>query len=876
MAISFLQPWFLLLLLPAAALLWRYSGKNRYPSGTLLPVRLCRGLFFLLLILALARPQLVQTFSGRSVIFLVDRSRSVETGPDYTGWINESLEHRRPEDQSAVLAFGRETQLLKPFSMEKLPGLDSSVDNEFTAVEEALKAAYSLIPADSQGRIVLISDGQENLGKALDFAGVLEGGGIPVDVLPVPVETGDEVAVQDLSVPRNSYPGQDLLVEIVLQSTVNTRGRLSLFWEGKPVYSSEVGIAAGTQRFPLAVKAAGEGFQKLQVQIEPEHDTLAQNNRFYALTNVQAPPRVLVVEGATGKGLPLYQLFRDHGLEVGYCLPAQLPDNPAALAQYRALFLVDLPAYALSEEQMQSLELFVQVLGGGVVAVGGKNSFGLGLYQETPLERLLPVSMEVEDKEELPGLDLVLVIDRSGSMSGEKLNMAKNAALVALDLLKERDRLAVISFDDRFQVELPLTEVKEKSGISQAIKGISEGGGTIIYPALEKAVQLLEEGEKTRHIILLSDGMEGQSYNYTALLEKAAEKGISVSTIALGADADRKFMASLAEQANGRYYYVPESADLPQVFLQETVMAGGDYLVEEEFRPRVNHPFAEALSGNEPLLGGYVASTLKPLAEALLLTHRDHPLLSRWQYGLGRAAAYTSDSWGLWSREFMAHPHWSSFWLDLLSWVTPQFSDEKIALDVQLADGGAEITAILAEPLEEGEKLTVSVVSEKMEQHQLELRPAGGGRYRGRLEPVREGVYMLTAVQAGEQGTRGRAFSGFAVPYAPEFQIPASSGEALLAELSSRTGGRELHSPREVFQAPVEPLKRSREIASWLLAAAIILWPLDIALRRFGLAPSLPARKKKRGPAARKKTTGTEEEAHLQRLLEAKKKGRRG
>ena len=135
-----------------------------------------------------------------------------------------------------------------------------------------------------------------------------------MDVLPVPVETGDEVAVQDLSVPRNSYPGQDLLVEIVLQSTVNTRGRLSLFWEGKPVYSSEVGIAAGTQRFPLAVKAAGEGFQKLQVQIEPEHDTLAQNNRFYALTNVQAPPRVLVVEGATGKGLPLYQLFRDHGL----------------------------------------------------------------------------------------------------------------------------------------------------------------------------------------------------------------------------------------------------------------------------------------------------------------------------------------------------------------------------------------------------------------------------------------------------------------------------------------------------------------------------------------------------------------------------------
>ncbi|NMA91619.1 MAG: VWA domain-containing protein [Firmicutes bacterium] len=875
MAISFQNPWMLLLLLPAALLLGRYSGRRRYLKEARPLVLACRSLLFCLLILALAQPGLVKTFKGQSIVYLLDQSRSVESAPELTGWINESLASAGPADQGAILGFAQNSRLLKPFTMERLAtGSSTDVNPDFTAIEGALKAASSLFPAASNRRILLISDGQETDGDSLNFARTLAVQNIPVDILPIEVEPGEEVAVLDLILPRQCHPEQQVLVEIALQSTVGTRAELSLFWGGALVYQEPVSLAAGRQSFTIPVTVSGEGFQPVQAVIEPEEDTWLQNNQMRGLTFVEAPPRVLIAEGAGGKGTALHQSLLAGGTAAELIPCEQLPSSLAGLANYQAIYLVDVPAYRLPEQQQENLESFVKTLGGGLVAIGGKNSFGLGLYQDTPLENLLPVKMEVEEQEEMPGLDLVLVIDRSGSMSGEKINMAKNAALTSLDMLKERDRLAIITFNDQYQLHLPPTAVTAKEEIEELIAQISAGGGTIIHPALEEAVDLIADSSKSKHIILLSDGQEGATFSYTTLINKMINNNISLSTIGLGGDADQSFMQRLADRVDGRYYNVPRSADLPGIFLQETTLAGGDYLVEEEFRPTVVDSSFRAFATAKPLFTGYVASTPKPLAEVLLATHREHPLLSRWQYGLGRAIAFNSDSFGLWSSEFLSHPDFSTLWADSLSWVVPQFTGGDLALDVRLSGGGAEISALAGEPLGEGESIQVTVMKEDQEPQELALKPEGDNRYSTRLEGVTEGIYLFSAARTANKGTIDQAIGGFAIPYSPEFQIPSTSGRELLEEIATLTGGRILKNPREVFSAPFKPVRRTTDITFWLLLAAALLWPADIALRRFGLALPAPGLKSKPSTPPVQPESEQPKESTLDRLLEAKKRER--
>ncbi len=868
MALSFASPYYLLLLLPGAALLAVFNGRRRYPPGSRRLILALRGVMIALLVLALAGPHLVVAAPGVSVVYLLDRSHSAQ-GEDHLTWISRSLQAMAPEDRAAVVAFGRDTRLFKPFAMAGLPGSGADVDPEFTDIQRALETAYSLLPG-SGGRIVLISDGLENSGDSLSQAELLARAGIPVDVLPLAAEQGAEVALGNISLPKNTWPGQEVVAEVTVESTVATTAELMVFWGSNLAFRAQVDLAPGSQSFSAPLTVQGQSLQRIRASIEPAVDTEARNNYIDGLTFVQAPPRVLVVEGSAGKGEALAGALAAAGLAVDRLPAGQVDLSPVTLAGYRAVVLADVPAYALKEAEMQTLESYVRVLGGGLVAVGGKTSFGMGLYQDTPLEEALPVSMAVEQKEELPGLDMVLVIDKSGSMSGEKLNMAKNAALRSLDVLKERDRLGVITFDDSFYIETPLTSLADIEKIAQAIEGIGEGGGTVIYPALEEAVKMLEGSTKAKHIILLSDGQEGAQFSYQGLLERARAAGISISTIALGDGADAQRMQYLAEMGNGRYYEVREGQDLPQVFLQETVLAGGDWLVEEPFVPTLLHPAALAMAGNTPGFGGYIASTAKPLAEVLMSTHRDHPLMARWQYGLGRAVAFTSDTYGMWSREFLAHPGFASLWLDTLNWAAPSGQGGDIALESRLEGAGVEISA-LTSSLEEGESLAVTLVDAQGSEVVLELLPAGGGMYTAHLDQIGQGVYLLSATRTRDGAVVSQALGGFAVPYPPEFRIQRYSGRGLLEQIAAAGGGRILSQPQEVFSAQTPPPRKLTDITWWLVLAAIIIWPVDIALRRMG---GLPTRKKRPGKAKVVKREEAEPDETMERLLSAKRRKR--
>lgn len=869
MAVSFAQPWLLLLAIPAALLLAVYNGKRRYPAGSRALILILRSLVILSLVLAIARPHIVVPVRGTSVVFLMDESHSIGN-QDFSSWVRQSLGAMGDRDRAAVAAFGRDIRLRKPFSMEELSDTAVEIDPDFSDLHRALETAYSLLPG-SGGRIVLISDGLENVGDSLALADMLAAAGIPVDVVPIAAVQGPEVAVANISLPKNTWPGQEVVVEVTVESTVATGAELTVFWGSSLAFRGQVEIAPGTQSYPVPLTVRGQSLQRVRAVIDPVVDTELRNNNIDGLTFVQAPPRVLIVEGNPGKGAALQNTFSDAGIIADRVPLVTANLSPVALAGYRAVVLADVPAYGMQEAQLQALDAFVRVMGGGLVAAGGRTSFGLGLYQDTLLEQMLPVSMEVEQKEELPGLDMILVIDRSGSMMGEKLNMAKNAAIRALDVLKERDRLGVITFDDKYYIDSPLTPLTDKASLTRAIEGIQIGGGTIIYPALEQAVDMLGDSSRAKHIILLSDGMEGATYSYEALMQRATDSGISVSTIALGGDADARHMEYLAQLGNGRSYLVPEGGDLPAVFVQETVLAGGDWLVEEDFIPALLHPAAMPLAGNTPGFGGYIASTAKPLAEVLMSTHRDHPLLARWQYGLGRTVAFTSDTYGMWSMDFLAHPGFASMWLDILNWAAPSGHASDIALESRLAGAGVEISALVNHQLEEGESLSVTLLDSEGNQEVLELLPSGGGAYGTKLDQISQGVYLLSATRTRDGQVLSQALAGFAVPYPPEFQIKRYSGRELLEKLAEKTGGRVLTRPEEVFAAERAPVRRLTDVTWWLLLTALVIWPADIALRRMG---GLPVRKKRPGKIQTTEKDQEQPDGTMERLLAAKKRKR--
>ncbi len=701
---------------------------------------------------------------------------------------------------------------------------------------------------------------------------MLAAAGIPVDILAIPSRAKEDVAVSDISLPKNTWPGQQVVAEVTVESTVTTKAQLTVFIQGNIAWQQQLEISPGVQSFSVPLVIGGQGLQRVRATIEPVVDVQVRNNSIDGLTFVQSPPRLLIVEGVAGKGAALASTFEAAGLDTTVTGLATANLTPVALAGYRGVVLVDIPAYKLAATQISSLETFVRVLGGGLVAVGGKSSFGPGLYEGTLLEDMLPVKMTVEDKEELPGMDMVLVIDRSGSMTGEKLNMAKNAAIQALELLKEDDRLGVVTFDSAYKIELQLTSLKNKNSIIKVISSIGSGGGTSIYPGLARGVEMLGQGKKVKQIILLSDGQDDSTTSdYMSLLKNATDNRISISTIALGDGADRSLMESLAAKGNGRSYFVSKGQDLPDVFLQETALAGGEWLVEEDFIPSLLHPDALALAGNTPLFHGYVASTAKPLAEVLLSTHRDHPLLSRWQYGLGRTAAFTSDTFGMWSKEFLSHPGFASLWMDIINWTVPTGSETDIALESRLDGAGAEVSALLGSPLEEGEQLTATLVDAEGQTKVMELLPTGGGRYGAGLEQIAQGVYLVSVTRLNEGKVVSHAQGGFAVPYPAEFSIQNYSGEELLKALAEKTGGRVLTDPAEVFATAKDPSRRLTDITWWLLLVAVLAWPVDIALRRLG---GLPRPKVKKSAPRPKPPTEEPKDETMERLLAAKRRRR--
>jgi uncharacterized membrane protein len=596
----------------------------------------------------------------------------------------------------------------------------------------------------------------------------------------------------------------------------------------------------------MPVEPLATGNHVLRVQVQADADTLPQNDSAGAYVIVQGPPKVLVVEGSPGEGRFLVDALRAMGLVVDVTAPDGAALDAQSLLSYASTLLVDVPAESLPIGRMNTLKSYVRDHGGGLLVVGGDHAFGPGGYARTPLEDMLPVRMDLRGKSLSASVALMIVMDVSGSMGGgpggaSKMDLAKEAAIAAVELLGEYDQVGLLAFDDHNQWMIQPTFASDLTPIEDAITRMQPGGGTEIYPALKEGFEaLVPLDAKVKHIILLTDG-EAPRGPYEELAKQMDAAQVTVSTVGIGADADTNLLKELAQLGHGRYYDGNDPFDLPRLLVKETQQVQRAAIVEEDFTPLAVavSPATEGVDFRAaPQLRGYVATTAKPQSSVLLASRQLDPVLSEWQYGLGRVMAWTSDARNLWASRWLEWPEFGRFWAQVVKRTDRPPEDPNRQLTVKIEGDQARITLEAQTGAEQSDRHYLNflpteavVVDPRGAQQHLSMPQVAPGRYEATVPVQAEGVYTLTATQTDPAVGPVSQSGGFVVPYSPEYGM-AGTDRPFLESLAARTGGKLVSDPGDAFVHSLPSVGAPRPLWPWLMLAMAILLVADVGVRR--------------------------------------------
>lgn len=802
--------------------------------------------------IALARPTWITQTSKVSTIVLIDVSDSVsdkqlEAAKKYV----DDLEESEKDGNLQLVTFAE-----KPLVVRKEEGtpLSHGIKRHVgagagTDVQSAMQLGYGLYPDGYLPRMVMVTDGNQTAGDLAVEAYRAKELGVKVSWKTFDADKTAEIRVVGVTVPDDLKVGQPYEVTAEVWSSIPQRVTLTLQQDEfpnplEPSKSLELREGKNLIKFKSDAKHAGATTYTLRLA-KYEKDTEKANNAAVMTAPVKGKPSVLYVEGGIlrepGSASYLQRALETENIDVSVRGPTGIPSNPKELEKYDLVLVSDVPAHLMGAGQMAALDAYVKA-GGGLLMAGGEDSFGSGGYERTMIESMMPVRFDSEKIKEQPDIALALVIDRSGSMQGQKLEMAKESARVTTEVLSPNDYITVIAFDSEAQMYVPPTRASNRMRISNDIARLNAGGGTNIYPGLKMAYEQLSGiNAKVKHVILMTDG-EAPTDGLAELVGEMRQAKITVSSVGVPG-ADRNMLAMIADAGEGRLYMVEDIGALPKIFMKETQEAQKSQLIEDLIHVVVAKQ-VEAIEGtnveNAPVLHGYVSTKPKTNSETILIASgTGEPVLSRWRWGAGNSVAWTSDVKNRWSVDWIRWGGYPKFWAQVVRSSMRRKVYDSYDLFAKVADGRAMVTV---DAIDTGDKFVneldteLQVINPANNQviQTVSMEQTAAGRYTSDFKITKYGSYLLKAIHKRDGKTVAESLGSVALSYPLEYLRTTPDYEPL-KHAAQVSGGHDQAKVDQVWDPGTESVDYTQDLWPFVLIGVVGLFLLDLYSKRVRL-----------------------------------------
>jgi Mg-chelatase subunit ChlD len=790
-----------------------------------------------------------------ATVFVVDVSDSMGTSGRNAAfdWVREALTHQDGGALAGVVLFGGDARIEALLREELTLGQPAvQVDPSRTDLAGALRLGGAVLPDDARRRVVLLSDGRATQGDAAAEAARLAEAGVGVDVVLVDEVGGADVAVARVDVPSLVRVGEAVPIEVVLESSFAGPAVVNLTQGDQLVSSQEVALVVGRQTVRFTDTGAAGGSRRYEVEVLAAADTVDENDLGFAAVPVEGAASVLVVEGVEGEGSGLAAALEAGGILSTVVSAAGLPPLEE-LVSFSAIVLVDVDERQLTARQVGALNGAVRDAGRGLVTIGGDQSYGLGGYYTSDLEGLLPVVSEILDPKRRQTVAQVLAIDTSGSMGAchcaegqfasnradggvNKTDISRAAAAATIGALSENDEVGVLAFNVADRWVIDLQKLPPQDVVNRGLQGLNPDGGTNPSTSLATAAEALRESNASlKHIILFTDGFTAPEI-LGQLAEDAADlaaEGITVSVVATGEGAATD-LRDVADGGEGRFYPGRDLQQIPEIIMEEAIIASRDFVNEGSFLPVVtsSDPVVARLEAAPPLLG-YVATSAKPAAQTLLRIGPDEdPLLATWQVGLGRATSWTSDASDRWSQLWADWDGYVDFWATVVKDTFPRATGDGVSA---IVDDG--ILRIRVEPTDDvdADSAIARITSPGLASTEVALQRVDADAWVAEVPVTEPGTYVIGTSLVAADGSTVNGSVLTSQSYAREYRPGVPDGAAL-ARLAEAAGGRTDLAPEQAFDAlDLSAGERRTDLTRWFLWAAVALFPLAVILSRAAL-----------------------------------------